>query len=102
MPSDSGLFKVDRLPKVDDQIKLLEKTATAQSIRQAFFDSLKAIIHRLETDPLEFGEPLYRTKQKDGIVSHALHPPIMVHYVLFESEKTVVILDIVLLTKAIP
>jgi len=28
-----------------------------------------------------------------------MHAPLMVHYALFEKEKTVIILDIVLLTK---
>jgi hypothetical protein len=99
MVSGSGPFKVDRVPKVDEQIEQLEKAATGLGIRQSFFASLKAVMNRLESSPQDFGDPLYRTKHQDGIVCHAMHSPLMVHYALFEKEKTVIILDIMLLTK---
>jgi hypothetical protein len=99
MSFGSGPYKVDRVPKVDEQLEQLAETATALDIRRIFFSSLGAMMDRLESDPQGFGDPLYRAKHKDGIVCHAMQSPLMVHYAVFEKEKTVIILDIMLLQR---
>jgi len=52
------------------------------------------MLERLETKPLDWGDPEYRTRKKDGQVCHGILYPLIVHYVVFKAERAVVILNI--------
>ena len=57
-------------------------------------DALEAIVAKLETMPLEWGDPEYSTKQAGGLVLHGLLFPFIVQYVTFQHQRLVCILKI--------
>ena len=95
--SNGARYKLDRLPKINEQLKKLAKIASLLDFRLLFFESLFKIVHLLKTEPLKWGDPKYRTKHKGGTVCQAILLPFNVHYVVFESEQRVCILDVDLL-----
>jgi hypothetical protein len=97
MPASSeppGKFTVDRLPLVTVQVHQLGNKAKSLGMTRQVLDAFEAILARLETRPLEWGDPEYTTKHPGGLVLHGLYFPFIVHYVVYEQERIVCILDI--------
>lgn len=95
MPTGNGApFHVDRFAKVDEQLKALAASAKAKGQAAAFLTSLKKVIGHLKADPLQWGDPLYHTKKAGGIVRRGTVFPLLVHYVVYEVERVVQILDV--------
>jgi hypothetical protein len=63
-------------------------------MRAAYLNALTTMYDHLRTDPLGWGDPLYRLHHQGGIVCHAHVGPIAVHYSVHEPENTVLIVDI--------
>src|SRR5262245_9583127 len=97
MPTPSELperFLVDRLPGISEQIRHIVDRAKALGIGDSVLDVLEAVVARLETMPIEWGDPEYATKLAGGIVSHAILSPFFIQYVTFEKQRIVCILKI--------
>jgi hypothetical protein len=95
-------YKVDRLSTVGDRLKKLSEIATAAGFRQRYFDALIQMVEYLQSKPLEWGDPKNRTRHKGGLICQAILPPINVHYVVFEAERSVCILKVDLLPQYLP
>ncbi|MFO0968163.1 MAG: hypothetical protein U0793_21615 [Gemmataceae bacterium] len=102
MADETPAFRVDRLPKVDDQIKNNAAVAKARGFFDEFFRSLTVMMEALGNRPLEWGDPRYRTRHRGGVVCQAIESPLNVHFVVFEDEKIVCILDVELLPRYQP
>lgn len=87
-------FKVDRMPAVNQQIRELAERAKARRIWHAYVDALKNMIDHLANNPLDWGDPEYRTKTPGGVVCHGISWPLCVHFTVFESRQVVIISDI--------
>jgi hypothetical protein len=87
-------FKVDRMPAVDQQIRDLAERAKARRIGHAYVDALKRMIDQLTNNPLDWGDPEYRTQTPGGVVCHGIAWPLCVHFVVFEFRQLVIITDI--------
>jgi hypothetical protein len=87
-------FTVDRLPRVTSAIRKFASKAKELGQAKEILDVFKQIVSKLESQPLEWGDPLFATKQQNGVVFHGLHSPFIVRYVVFESKRFVCILDI--------
>jgi mRNA-degrading endonuclease RelE of RelBE toxin-antitoxin system len=87
-------YKVDRTPAVNHQLRDLADRAKAQRIHQAYLDALREMLSELQTRPLEWGDPQYKTKHAGGIVCHATPWPILVRYAVYQNEKIVMIIQI--------
>jgi hypothetical protein len=92
--SSEASYLVDRLPQVDDQIRSLATGAAELGLYDSYLKALNAIVAKLKAEPLTWGDPEYHTRQQGGVVCRALHPPLVVHYVVFEVECVVCILGI--------
>ncbi len=77
-------YTVDRLPDVTLQIRRLVGRAKQLGMGPAVLDALETIVAKLETFPLEWGDPEYATKQAGGLVLLGLQFPFIVQYVTFE------------------
>ena len=88
-------YQVGKFAGVAEQMQALADRAALAGIRQSYVEALKRMLQHLQHDPLEWGDPLYRTNHEGGIVCHAWVGPIVVHYAVFESEQTVLIIDVV-------
>jgi hypothetical protein len=92
-------FTVDRVREVDRQLGELTAKAIASGTQAELFAPVRGVVRRLESDPLGWGDPRYRTQHPGGVVCQALWPPLLnVHYVVFEPEAVVMLLDV----KALP
>jgi hypothetical protein len=93
-------YRVDRFPKVTEQVKSLAAKAKDLGSLKRFVSALKEIVVNLQTRPLEWGDPLYRTKKAGGIVKCGILTPLVVHYAVYEAERVVQIIDLKPLPKS--
>jgi hypothetical protein len=61
-------YTVDRLPGVTSEIQRLVARAKELGTARQVLDALETIISKLETLPLEWGDPAYATRQGGGLV----------------------------------
>jgi len=94
MTPDPVRFTVTRLPAVDRQIEDLVSTTPRGSQRKNLLAILRTVVDRLQTDPLRFGDPIYRTKKDAGKVCHGYLAPVSVHFVVYETEQVVCMLKV--------
>jgi len=87
-------YRLDRVPEVNQQIRDLVAKATPLGTKQQLLDALKEIVAKLTSQPLDWGDPDYNTKKPGGQVCHAILEPLIVHYVVFESDRVVILLKI--------
>jgi hypothetical protein len=87
-------YRMSRVPRVVQQIEDLANRATERGIRQAFFTALEVALSHLETRPLDWGDPEWRTVAPGGCVCHGCEPPLLVRYVVFEIQREVCLLDV--------
>jgi hypothetical protein len=92
--SEPVKYTVDRLASVTVDIRHFVERAKRLGMAAEVLDSLEAIVAKLETMPLKWGDPEYATKQAGGLVLHALHAPFVVRYVTFEQQRVVCILKL--------
>jgi|SRR5579884_2978303 len=90
----SGPYKVGRLAVVNEQIREIAQRAELLGRRQEIEDTLLAVVAKLETEPLTWGDPQYAPRHPGGLVLRGLHFPLIVRYAAFEQERTVIILDL--------
>jgi hypothetical protein len=87
-------FKVDRMPAVNRQLRELAKRAKARRIHNSFGDALQHMLVRLQTAPLEWGDPEYNAHHPGGLFCHAVVWPLFVRFAVYPIEETVIIFDI--------
>ena len=95
-PSTDPPFKVDHLPVVEKQLEEITQEATQQGFRPALVDSLKAAAKALKDNPSDWGDPKYHTKHKGGTVFQRIIGPLVVDYVVYEHERAVIVLNLML------
>src|SRR5437868_649476 len=89
-----GPYKVDRLPAVTEQIRTYFERAKQMNSGLQVLNALESIVRKLETAPLDWGDPQYRTKQGGGLVLQGVLFPFVVQYVAFEQQRVICILKI--------
>lgn len=87
-------FKVDRMPAVNQEIHQLAERAKQRRIWHSYFDALNGIVDQLTNRPLEWGDPLHRTKTPGGVACRGICWPLLVHFVVFDSRRIVIITHI--------
>src|SRR5437868_2583369 len=65
------------------------------SVRDQFVQSLRIINSELETDPLQWGDPLYPLKKLKLKTFHRLHQMLLVKYAVDEKRRVVYLRDII-------
>ncbi|MFO0967653.1 MAG: hypothetical protein U0793_18995 [Gemmataceae bacterium] len=77
MPApEQPVYKVGRLHQVPEQIKdSLARLPSAEQ-RKAAIAAARTMAARLRTDPLDWGDPEYRTVKLGGTVYHAIAAPL--------------------------
>ncbi len=87
-------FKVDRTPAVNRQLRDLAKRAKARRIHDSYGDALLHMLARLQTDPLDWGDPEYNAHHPGGVFCHAIVWPLFVRFAVYPVEETVIIFGI--------
>ena len=89
-----AFFRLGYPPQVKNQIQDLASRARKNGTMTTLVHALKQMIWKLMNRPLE-GEPKYRTQHPGGIVFQEVEPPLVFHYAVYQTEKTVLLLDVV-------
>ena len=89
----SGPYQVGRLAVVNEQIRQIAQRAKQLGLRQEIEDALLAVVAKLETEALTWGDPQHATRHPGGLVLRGLHFPLIVRYAAFERERSVILLD---------
>ena len=87
-------YKVGNYDGVEQQMQLLLDLASLAGIRASYLESLADMARHLKTDPLEWGDPVFRKPDLGGIVCRALVSPVVVHYSVHEPAHAVLIIEI--------
>jgi len=90
----SNNYKVDYLPGVTQQIQDGATFAKKSGRLAEYIKILKEAVRRLQTEPLGWGEPQYQYKAAGGVVCHGILRPVVVHFVVFEEMKIVMIMRV--------
>lgn len=99
LSSDNGdrAFVVTPLGDVRQRIEDLYHQAHSQGKGDDFLASFRTIARRLETDPREFGEPVYRLPNAKLVVRKAALNPIHVVFAVHETKAVVFVFKVDLL-----
>jgi hypothetical protein len=79
-----SMFDADR-----DRLRLWAVRAAALGIGEDFRRALTTIVDGLQTDPLNFGDPLFNYQHMGAVLCHAMRWPLRVHYAVDETHRTV-------------
>lgn len=92
--ADTPRFVVSELPDVVKETAELGRQATEAGERQALVETLKAIMKQLEEAPLTWGDPEYHPNKPGSTVLHGTMSGLLVRYVVYEPERSVLILKV--------
>lgn len=90
------IFDVSPLPSVKENIKAIYKQARLDGIEESVLAALLELNRRLEKDPRNFGEPVYRRPKVKLVVRHAAIAPIYIRYAVHEEEPVVFLMEVTL------
>jgi len=88
------LYRVDRVPNAERQIVKLFQRAAELGIVAEVAETLRTIIHELQTQPGAWGDPQYNTKLPGGVVFCKVLHPLIAKYALYEHDRAVLLLEI--------
>ena len=87
-------YRLDHTQNVPEEIQSIQAAAREAGRLRQFVEIMKEAVHRLETDPLGWGDPEFRSKVVDAVVCHGLIRPVVVKYVVYEHLRAAVILSV--------
>jgi hypothetical protein len=68
--------------------------AATLGVRQWFRDLLQVIQDQLSSNPVQWGDPLYRLKNLDLLVCRRIYERIIVEYAVHQEERVVFLKDL--------
>jgi hypothetical protein len=89
-------FRVPASGKVRQEIAALKDLAANLGIQAEFAQALDRVYHRLETDPLSFGELVKESPHLQLIVHVGSEKPLTVRFAINRQHRFVVILKMLL------
>jgi hypothetical protein len=93
----SGSYKVSCAQKHLDHLRALVEKASALGIREEFLSALKAIDHKLTSEPLTWGDPQYHLSNLGLLFCHGIYSMLHVYYAVSEERRIVFIKEILAL-----
>jgi hypothetical protein len=92
--NQNPVYKVGLLSRVNKQIRDLSEQGKLKGVNEALIAALKKVRDFCKEKPIEWGDPVRRTTREGGMVCRGICKPIVVEYAVFESDRTVIVLDI--------
>ena len=83
-------YRVICVPKAERQIRELKAKSRSSTERQDLIAMLAEVNRKLNTQPLDWGDPERRTKKPGGIYCHGIHSKLIVQYAVLELERRTV------------
>jgi hypothetical protein len=94
MADPPGEYTIGRHARVPNQIRSIVGRAGIQGRRRRVLRALESAMKRLAADPWEFGDPERNAKYPGAKVCHGFSGRIFFHFVIYEKEKLVMLLDV--------
>jgi hypothetical protein len=91
-------FSVHMSEATRELLRALHRQEAEAGRGRAFVGAFRHIIHRLQYDPMEFGEPLYRLPVLHLVVRQGSIARMVVDYAVYEDRPLVFIRGITLLS----
>jgi hypothetical protein len=92
MASDGGPdYTVDMSTVILERLERLRDVAFRHRVPKGFAEDLRAVIERLKTDPVAWGDPLYDWHQLGMTVQRGQSPFLYVYYCVTRSRRLVFI-----------
>ena len=93
-PNGNPMYELRHLPTVAEEIQELASIATDRGLKEIFLSALTAAIERLQTEPSGWGDPEYNLHKPGATKYHGILEPVILHYIVFEHEKVVLLIDV--------
>ncbi len=90
-------YRIDLSSEVAQQIQELADRAAAKGLLARFKPAFSQALHRLRTDPMNFGEGRYTLKNLGLRIRIAVARPVVIHFAVNENERFVLIQRVLLL-----
>jgi hypothetical protein len=90
-------FQISFSELIAEAIRQLQRRASLQGRGEQFLQALRAVVGRLQRDPNEFGEPLYRLSALRLQVRCAVIRPLSIDFAVSEDRPLVFIKAVKLL-----
>lgn len=95
---ESAPYELGENAQATNDLKRLRELALERGLRHEFLSALTTIVHKLQQDPIAWGDPEYHLKKEGGCIFHAACNPLFVRYAVFELEKKVMLLRVAALS----
>ncbi len=97
--SNGGRFEVRCSRLIAKRLQQIQSRAKTQGRGAQVLSAIRAIYHRLSSDPLEFGEPLYRLPALRLQVRHGVAGPLLIYFAVHEDQPLVFIKGVTFLAQ---
>jgi hypothetical protein len=87
-------YRVSQLVEATRQLRSILACAKARGMLDTTADAITTAIRHLKTDPSNWGDPLHRTKKVGGMVRRGFISPVIVHFAVYEAERSVLVLSV--------
>lgn len=94
MAESATPYHLSYLPHVKSQLIELMANARDMQTRRELAALMRQIVKELHSNPREWGEAKYDTKNPGGTVYLGIRMPIIVQYVVYEHQRQVIVLQI--------
>src|SRR5947209_3566173 len=91
-PTDG--YRLEHLPSATKQIQSIAASTNPLGNLPVFQDILFEAIRRLKYDPHGWGDPAFHKLVGGGVVCHAILRPMVFYFVIYESLRSVVLLEV--------
>lgn len=87
-------FKLSHGADVVAQLTQIKDISKKHGKLAEYIAILDSAVHRLQTDPHGWGDPVYRSKTVDATAYRGIIRPIVFRYVIYEETRTVVLVSV--------
>ena len=87
----SPQFEVGWTAAARQQARDLLVRAKAVGYWEEISQALREVRNNLESDPIQWGDPLHQTKLPGGLVCRGSAPPLYVQFAVYEQQRAVVV-----------
>lgn len=87
-------YTISHTQEAAEQIRELGREAQRSGHWLSYRKAWEAIVTKLQSAPREWGDPIRHAEHPDGIMYRGILRPLVVHYVLFEQARKVLVYEV--------
>ena len=95
MASPNGSpYKVELGPEAKKAMNTIRAISKLSGKLNRFIAIMEDAVRRLESDPHHWGDPVYRAKAVEAVAYRAILRPVVFHYSVYETVRTVALVGV--------